>query len=270
MNKNKIPDTFYIHKTSYYDFKSSTTYHRFRRKKYKVVNKESFAPYYLLMKKVTAIRWTAIIFVFVAAIVVGMLSIGSVVMNPGMGLDKRTGIVTDGQIKYVQNVIKYIDLKDAGINPHDVQEGDKVTMYFNHDDFVFAERDEGNEVADIKMGIGLLSALLGGPVMIALLILWTGRFSISDFDSGVYGYRKSGDKILLTPLCVPCRKDGSLMESRMEQRVLTSIKKHKRYSIGITRVDGSMMIPSTGKVQTRRLWILNDEAYYDDIINYGE
>lgn len=266
MNYNKIPDTFYIYENSRY----SDVHHKNRRKKYKVVNKEAFAPYYLLMKKVTTIRWSMIILVFIAAIVVGMMSISSVVMNPGVGLDKRTGIVADGQIKYIQNVVKYIDLKDAGINQHDVQDGDKVTMYFDHDNFVFAESNERNEVADIKMGIGMLSALLGGPVMIALLILWTGRFNIRDFDSGIYGYRKSGDKILLTPLCVPCRKDGSLMESRMEQRVLTSIKKHKRYRIGITRVDGSMMIPSTGKVQTRRLWILNDEAYYDDIINYGE
>lgn len=263
MNYSNIPDTFYIYENTRY----SDVPRKNRRKKYKVVNKEAFAPYYLLMKKVTTIRWSMIILVFIAAIVVGMMSISSIVMNPGVGLDKRTGIVADGQIKYVQNVVKYIDLKDAGIKSHDVQDGDEVTMYFDHDDFVFAENNERNEVADIKMGIGMLSALLGGPVMIALLILWTGRFNIKDFDSGIYGYRKNGDKILLTPLCVPCRKDGSLMESRMEQKTLIKIQKRKKYGMGITRAEAVIHTPSTGKEQNIRLWILNNEVYYNDIIH---
>lgn len=267
MNKNKIPDTFYIYEMSYYDFNSSER-HRTKRKKYKVVDKKSFTPYYLLMKKVTAIRWTMITFVFIAAIMIGVMSIISLMGETGM--DKRTGTVVGEQIKYVQNVVKYIDLNNVGINSSDVHDGDKVTMYFEQDELVSVKQSAESDTFGTKEGIYLLTALFGCPVIIALLIIWTGRFSINDFGSGIYGYRKDGSRIILRPLCVPCRKDGSLMESRMEQKILMQIQKQKKYGMGITRAEAIIHTPSTGEEQKTRLWILNNEEYYDEIMKCGK
>lgn len=263
MNKNKIPDTFYIYEMSYYDFNSSERY-RTKRKKYKVVDKKSFTPYYLLMKKVTAIRWTMITLVFVAAIMICLMSI--MPLMKGTGMDKRTGTVINGQIKYVQNVVKYVDLEDVGIDPSEVSDGDKINLYFDHDNIVSVGTNTRDEISDIKGVISMLSAILICPIAIGFIIMWMGRFSINDFGNGVYGYRKEGNSIMLRPLCVPCRKDGSLMESRMEQKRLLKILKRKKYHMGITRAEAVILTPSSGESKKTKIWILNNEAYYDEIL----
>jgi hypothetical protein len=82
---------------------------------------------------------------------------------------QRTGHVEEGQVRYVQNVNKYISLDELNISIEDVQEGDDVTLFFDTvtDELLFGKTTKEYE-RQINIALG---ALLGSIIVFVICYL---------------------------------------------------------------------------------------------------
>lgn len=82
---------------------------------------------------------------------------------------RRVGTVEGYSVRYVQDTMKYVSLIDLGLDPSDVEEGEKINLYFDRQDNLITgklESDSDTEIMLIVVGIfgscavGILRSLM--------------------------------------------------------------------------------------------------------------
>ena len=84
---------------------------------------------------------------------------------------ERRGTYEQGNIRYVQNEIKYVAPHEIGLGGVDLQEGERVHLYFNRSDQIIgAETEVQYHARERKSIVSMLAAILC-PIIILLVYM---------------------------------------------------------------------------------------------------
>ncbi|MGN0386428.1 MAG: hypothetical protein ACI4EX_11175 [Lachnospiraceae bacterium] len=117
-------------------------------------------------------------FLVVVGMAVGVLV--SQMNNMGNGFNgvKRDGTVKGDSVRYVQNTLQYVSIKELGLEEDGLEEGDRVVLFFDHvnDNIIGAVSGKEYQQNEYK-SIWMLLGSMGAGVLI--LIFWglAGRYT---------------------------------------------------------------------------------------------
>lgn len=255
----KIPDILTFH-----NFRYSSLLVCYTRTRYQVMHKEIFKDYYITSKEIARPRIVASLTWLILSLLL-CIPFGLIMANTTPNLEQRSGVVKDGNVKYVQNTVKYVSLSELGLSPDDVGDGEKVTLYFDNDKItsVKTETDSQNEMKIIFPGIAFLCFIT--PMAVGIIrFAGAGKYTLGQVASSTYKYENIGSKIKMERLCAYMYKNGDLAFEDLRPSYLDYVVKYKSYKNRITVV--TCVIHNSEKSKKKKIWLLNDEPLYDTIL----
>lgn len=92
-------------------------------------------------------------------------------MGAGFSSVERYGTVKGDSVRYVQNTMKYIGIEELGLDPADLEEGDRVILFFDsRDDTLISGVSDKAYEEDWNRRLLTLLGSMGGSVLI--LVIW--------------------------------------------------------------------------------------------------
>lgn len=147
-----------------------------------------------IVKSYKIVLRNAVVFTFLCVMIIAFAIVSLFSSAPMNGDVKRYGtVIENNTVRYVQNTMQTITLKDLGINHQAVSEGDRIILFFDHNDRIIGAVPEkaANKDASEKMTV-FLTAFIGSVVVLVILTVIMKRTSGRKW----YGWIDDDDAIL--------------------------------------------------------------------------